>query len=94
MLLSVQLHHASDLSFIQPNIPNEKTGWQKVHVPENCKSNGTGKRPCHKVYTTIMEQLGINWTKVPHLHSSGMGHASKEGCTVDLLAAMLKVTHT
>ena len=37
-----------------------------------------------------MEQLGINWTKVTHLHPSGMGHASKEGLNADQLAIMLK----
>ena len=37
-----------------------------------------------------MEQLGISWTKVTHLHSSGMGHASKESLNADQLAIMLK----
>ena len=37
-----------------------------------------------------MEQLGIQWSKVTHLHSSGMGHASKEGLSADQLATMSK----
>ena len=90
MSLIVRLHHANDLSFIQPHDSHEKTGWQKVCVLENWKNNDSGKWACHKAYTTIMEQLGIHWHKVTHLYSSGMGHASKEGLNVDQLATMSK----
>ena len=75
MLLIVQLHHANDLSFIPPSDPNEKPGWQKVCILENWKNIDSGKRACHEAYSTIMEQLGIHWSKVTHLHSSAMGHA-------------------
>ena len=90
MSLIVRLHHANDLSFIQPQDTNKKPGWQKVHVMENWKNNDSGKRACHKAYTTIMEQLGIHWHKVTHLRSSGMGHASKEGLNADQLATLSK----
>ena len=88
--LIARLHHASDLSFIQPQYSNEKPGWQKVHVMENWKNNDSGKQACHKAYTTIMEQLGIHWHKVTHLCSSGMGHTSSEVLNADQLATMSK----
>ena len=60
-----------------------------MHILE-WKNNDSGKRECHKAYSTIMEQLGIHWSKVTHLCSSGMGHTSKEGFNVDQLATMSK----
>ena len=59
-------------------------------ILENWKNNDSGKRTCHKAYSTILEQLSIHWSKVTHLHSSGMGHISKEGLNVDQLATMSK----
>ena len=63
MSLIVRLHHANDISFIQPSNPNEKPGWKKVCVLEKWENNDSGKRECHKAYSTIMEQLAFTGQK-------------------------------
>ena len=55
ILLIVKLHHANDLSFIQPHDSHEKLGWQKVHVLETWKNNDSSKQACHKTNTIIMD---------------------------------------